>query len=135
MGDCRAGMDKYHEKLMVGGESSYSDNNSLRVLQIAAFDGNAGDTGQILGFRQEMEKTIGIPMTFTNLEMREFYRSWGMRRFDADFAALANSFDLVIIGGGNFWSLDWEDSATGTTIVKRDSGKHSDAHLVSWLGL
>lgn len=88
----------------------------LKALHIAAFDGNVGDIGQILGFRQQLMQNTKLEIEFTNLEIREFYYSWGMRRFDDDFIGLANKYDVVIFGGGNFWSVDWKQSPNGTTL-------------------
>lgn len=88
----------------------------IKVLHIAAFDGNVGDTGQLMGFRQQLHKNTGLDFCYTNIEIRDFYQSWGKRKFDNKFVELANKYDLLIFGGGNFWSLDWENSSNGTTL-------------------
>jgi polysaccharide pyruvyl transferase WcaK-like protein len=36
--------------------------------------------------------------------------------FDEEFVELANKYDVVLIGGGNFWELWVKESKTGTTI-------------------
>jgi len=50
------------------------------------------------------------------LEIRRFYRKWGELSFDDDFVTLANGYDLLMIGGGNYFELWVEHSRTGTTV-------------------
>jgi len=86
----------------------------LRVIQLASFEGNIGDNANHSGTRSMLEKNLGIPLEFTNLEIREFY--WKLRKFDFCFAELVNSYDLLMIGGGNYFELWVKDSVTGTSI-------------------
>jgi len=86
----------------------------LRVLHVASFTGNIGDNANHLGLRRLLEANMGRAIDYTEFEMREVY--WGQRRFDADFARLANQHDLVMVGGGNYFELWVEHSATGTSI-------------------
>ncbi len=86
----------------------------LRVLHVASFTGNIGDNANHLGLRHLLEANMGRAIDYTEFEMREVY--WGQRRFDADFARLANQHDLVMVGGGNYFELWVEHSATGTSI-------------------
>ena len=51
---------------------------------------------------------------YTNLEIRDFY--WKKKQFNKDFIDYANQFDLLIIGGGNYFELWVENSSTGTSI-------------------
>ena len=86
----------------------------MKVLHLASFDGNIGDNANHSGFRPWLERIAARPLEWHDLEIRSFY--WKERRFDQDFAAYANEFDLIVIGGGNYFELWVEGSATGTSI-------------------
>lgn len=89
----------------------------IKVLHIASFNGNIGDNANHNGFRRRLVDTLGREVNFTNLEMREFYQSWNLRDFNSEeFINLSNEHDLVVIGGGNFFELNWDYSHTGTTV-------------------
>lgn len=88
----------------------------MNILHIASFNGNIGDHANHSGFRRSMKKYISDDIQYTELEIREFYRSWGMRHFDDTFVQLCNQHDLIVFGGGNFCELCWDYSATGTTL-------------------
>ncbi|WP_240841630.1 polysaccharide pyruvyl transferase family protein [Acidaminobacter sp. JC074] len=91
--------------------------NKYKILHIASFHGNIGDNANHSGFRNLLKKLIEDELEFTELEIREFYKSWNLRSFNtSQFTDLCNAHDLVIIGGGNFFELQWEYSHTGTTI-------------------
>ena len=68
-----------------------------------------------MGFRPWFADQVGRNVEWTNCEIREFY--WKERAFDADFVVLANSFDALVIGGGNYFELWVENSPTGTSIA------------------
>ncbi|WP_341235822.1 polysaccharide pyruvyl transferase family protein [uncultured Sulfitobacter sp.] len=87
----------------------------LKVLHLASFSGNIGDNANHMGFRPWFAERLGRPVDWTELEIREFF--WKERAFDADFANLANSYDALIIGGGNYFELWVEGSPTGTSIA------------------
>ena len=87
---------------------------TLKVLHVASFAGNIGDLANHAGARRLMREQLGFDFEFENLEIREFY--WGKRRFDDDFVDYANHFDLLLIGGGNYFELWVDRSATGTSI-------------------
>lgn len=95
--------------------SNNGDQRSLHVLHVASFSGNIGDNANHMGFRPWFEDQVGRPVEWTNLEIREFY--WKERQWDDNFVSLANSFDLLIIGGGNYFELWVENSPTGTSIA------------------
>lgn len=95
--------------------SNNGDQRSLQVLHVASFSGNIGDNANHMGFRPWFEDQVGRPVEWTSLEIREFY--WKERQWDDDFVFLANSFDLLIIGGGNYFELWVEDSPTGTSVA------------------
>lgn len=87
----------------------------MKILQVASFNGNIGDYANHTGFRHELGKWLK-DVEFTNLEMRYFYQSWNKCKFDESFAEMANKYDLLVFGGGGFFELKWDYSATGTTI-------------------
>ena len=86
----------------------------LRVLHLASFAGNIGDLANHAGTRRILAEHLSFVLHFTNLEIREFY--WRQRSFDDAFVDYANGFDLLIVGGGNYFELWVEHSATGTSI-------------------
>lgn len=88
----------------------------VKILHIASFNGNIGDNANHNGLKKKLTKFLPNA-EYKNLEMREFYQSWGMRNFNSqEFIDECNYHDLVIVGGGNFFELKWDYSATGTTI-------------------
>jgi polysaccharide pyruvyl transferase WcaK-like protein len=87
---------------------------SLRVLHLASFAGNIGDLANHAGARRMLAERLSFPLEFTDLEIREFY--WKKRSFDDAFVEYANRFDLLIVGGGNYFELWVDHSATGTSI-------------------
>lgn len=90
--------------------------NDCKVLHLASFSGNIGDEANHNGFRRKLQENLDITFKYTELEIRNFYKSWGKMRFDKNFIDLCNQNDFVIIGGGNFFELCWDYSETGTTI-------------------
>jgi len=87
---------------------------NIKVLHFASFIGNIGDNANHFGSRKWFSKIEGLSFDFENLEIREFY--WKNLQFDEQFAAKCNEYDLILIGGGNFFELWVENSATGTSI-------------------
>lgn len=88
---------------------------SLRFLHIASFSGNIGDNANHIGYRSWIEKLSKRSIEWTQLEIRQFF--WREREWDQGFVDFANSFDGLIIGGGNYFELWVEDSPTGTSIA------------------
>lgn len=86
----------------------------VRVLHLASFVGNIGDLANHAGSRRLMAENLPFELEFTELEIREFY--WKKRSFDDAFVDYANTFDLLIIGGGNYFELWVDHSQTGTSI-------------------
>ena len=86
----------------------------LKVLHLASFTGNIGDNANHCGAKKLFQRNGVPPMEFTKLEIREFFRK--ERYFDDDFISYANKFDLVMIGGGNYFELWPQNSRSGTTI-------------------
>lgn len=91
-------------------------NRPLKVMHVASFSGNIGDEANHQGFRRKFMENVCSNVLFHDVEIRCFYRSWNLRKFDSSFAQEANQFDLVIFGGGNFFEACWDYSATATTI-------------------
>lgn len=88
----------------------------MKILHIASFNGNIGDNAHHNGFRKNFEKIVKKTIFWDELEIRNFYKSWNKMKFDNSFVKIANSYDLIVIGGGNFFEICHEYSSTGTTI-------------------
>jgi len=88
----------------------------IRVLHVASFTGNIGDNANHTGFRNKLAKCFGesTHIKYDEFEIRKVF--WGQECFGKNFVRLANSYDLVVIGGGNYFELWVEDSPTGTSI-------------------
>lgn len=86
----------------------------IRVLQIASFNGNIGDNANHLGFRQWFCRQFDDELSWTELEIRRFF--WKFQSWDQSFVNYANEYDLIVIGGGNYFELWVEKSPTGTSI-------------------
>jgi len=69
--------------------------------------------------RTMLAQALNTSFSIDELEMRRFYQKYdgpdGLK-FDEEFARLANQYDLVILGGGNFFEVWIDHSATGCTI-------------------
>lgn len=89
---------------------------SFQVLHLASFNGNIGDHANHKGFQRCFKEYISSNIEITELEIREFYYSWNLRKFDIECINYINTFDLLIIGGGNFFDIRWNESLNGTTI-------------------
>ncbi|WP_424688449.1 polysaccharide pyruvyl transferase family protein [Halarcobacter ebronensis] len=87
---------------------------TLKTLHLASFDGNIGDNANHDGFYKHLKQLQDFEFKIDQLEIREFY--WKKRFFDESFVDLVNSYDLLIIGGGNYFELWVESSPTGTSI-------------------
>jgi polysaccharide pyruvyl transferase WcaK-like protein len=86
----------------------------LKTLHLASFDGNIGDNANHDGFYKHLKQLKEFEFKIEQLEIREFY--WKKRFFDKTFVELVNKYDLLIVGGGNYFELWVEDSPTGTSI-------------------
>lgn len=83
-------------------------------MHLASFSGNIGDNANHSGFRPWLESFVSCKVEWTDLEIREYY--WKERRFDDSFLELVSNFNLLVIGGGNYFELWVEESSTGTSI-------------------
>jgi polysaccharide pyruvyl transferase WcaK-like protein len=91
----------------------------MRILHVASFQGNVGDNANHNGLRSQLSKVLPANTCYEELEIRRFYQKYDGRdklQFDEAFAELSNGFDLVIIGGGNFFEIWIKSSTTGCTI-------------------
>ncbi|MFJ7732318.1 polysaccharide pyruvyl transferase family protein [Lysinibacillus sp. NPDC097231] len=87
----------------------------LKVLHIASFIGNIGDNANHIGFKYLRDNFLDFDFVITEKEIRGFYwREWIFN--SEEFVKEANEFDLVVIGGGNYFELWVNDSETGTSI-------------------
>jgi polysaccharide pyruvyl transferase WcaK-like protein len=90
-------------------------NKKIKILHFASFTGNVGDNLNHLGFYKSLDNELGNNNYFIEEEeIREFY--WGFKKFDKSIINRFNEFDLVVIGGGNYFELWVENSRTGTSI-------------------
>ena len=87
----------------------------MNVLHLASFNGNIGDNANHNGFRKGFEEVF-TNVTWTELEIRYFYKSWSKLKFDNNFSETVNKYDVLIIGGGNFFEICHDYSSTGCTI-------------------
>lgn len=82
---------------------------------MASFIGNVGDNANHKGSEFLRSQFLDYEFKITRKEIREFY--WKEWIFNSeDFVNEANSYDLVMIGGGNYFELWVENSKTGTSI-------------------
>ena len=87
----------------------------MKIIHIASFAGNLGDIINHLSFYSSMcidAKNV------KKIEIRKFYRNQGKNRrlFDKEFADEINQYDLLVLGGGGFFDVYFNESETGTTF-------------------
>lgn len=90
----------------------------MKILHIAAFEGNIGDNASHLGFKNILDEVLDAYI-IDRLEIRKSYRNYNGQDklyFDEQFCKLANTYDLVVFGGGGFLDYWVEGSSNGTTI-------------------
>lgn len=90
--------------------------SKLRIVHVASWNGNIGDIANHKGFYNLFEKYVTTNYSVEKIEIRDFYKSWNVRKFDHQFVEFVNSFDVLVFGGGNFFDVKWDYSCTGTTI-------------------
>lgn len=88
---------------------------TVNVLHLASFEGNIGDKANHNGFYSALKSMNGLTFSITPLEIRQFY--WKEKLFDQQFVEYVNQFDLLVIGGGNYFELWVDHSPTGTSIM------------------
>ena len=87
----------------------------LKVLHLASFLGNIGDYANHRGFYKMFRKVAPVA-EFTQVEIRKFYKNRSELKFDNNFLKQINNHDLLVLGGGGFFDLQWDYSNTGTTV-------------------
>lgn len=86
---------------------------SMKLLHIASFRGNLGDIISQEGFYSGI---LHNKVDIDKLEIRRFYRNCNEAKFDNDLLHYINKYDGLILGGGCFFDVYWDDSCTGTTF-------------------
>jgi hypothetical protein len=86
----------------------------LNVLHIGSHFGNIGDNASHHVVHEAIRRRT--PARFQPLEIRRFYANAGELSFDEDFVRHANTFDLVLFGGGNFLEPVHAYSSSATTL-------------------
>lgn len=87
----------------------------LKVLHIASFVGNVGDNANHRGAEYLRNRFLDFQFEVTQKEIRAFY--WKDWLFNStNFVDEANRYDLIMIGGGNYFELWVDNSSTGTSI-------------------
>ncbi len=88
----------------------------MKILHIASFTGNIGDNININGIRNMLEKQFnGSVIEYTNIEIRDYYLN-GTKQFDYKLIDKINEHDLIIIGGGSFFDLCYNNTLSGCTV-------------------
>ena len=85
-----------------------------KIIQIASFAGNIGDVINHTGFYSMLHQYIDVDIE--KIEMRKFYRNAMEKKFDENLVNQVNNSKALIIGGGGFFDVRWNDSVTGTTL-------------------
>lgn len=88
----------------------------MKILHVASFKGNYGDIINHTGLYKMLNTHLKKSPFIKQLEIRLFYRNENLYRFDDEFVDEVNKFDLLILGGGGFFDVRFNDSSTGTTI-------------------
>ncbi|EKD55793.1 MAG: hypothetical protein ACD_59C00033G0001 [uncultured bacterium] len=87
----------------------------IKFLRLASFIGNIGDNANHAGSAWLHEQFIpDVTFIETRSEIREFY--WKKKKCDEAFAEYINTFDMFVIGGGNYLELWPANSETGTSL-------------------
>ena len=83
----------------------------MKILHVASFKGNVGDNANHNGLRHKLASVLNVPLDYDEIEIRRFYMKYDgpdKLKFDMKFAELANQYELVIIGVGNFLKYGWK---------------------------
>lgn len=89
----------------------------LKTLHLASFSGNTGDLLNHDGFYRGLASLENYEFIVEKLEIRDFYKNRKIRKFDINFISEVNKYDILIVGGGNYFELWVDDSPTGTTFM------------------
>lgn len=86
----------------------------IKTLHLASFKGNIGDNANHVGAENLFRKHQLPVLDKDRLEIRRFFRKELF--FDNDFISKVNKYDLLLIGGGNYFELWPQNTKSGTTI-------------------
>ena len=86
----------------------------MNCIHLASFNGNIGDLLSHQGTYVMFQNYVKKKIKFTEFEIRDIYNK--KKKFDQDFVNYVNTFDFLMIGGGNYFELWVKDSPTGTSI-------------------
>lgn len=88
----------------------------MNIIHIASFKGNIGDTINHVGFYQGLNRYLTSSYLINQIEIRKFYNNCQELKFNSNLAKKINKNNLLILGGGGFFDVRWNNSATGTTL-------------------
>lgn len=86
----------------------------MRILHLASFSGNQGDVINHLGFKNWFCHYLDVNPQWYEVEIRQIYRK--EISFQEKVINVANNFDLVVVGGGNYFETWPTDTWSGTSI-------------------
>ena len=92
--------------------------NRTRILHVASHIGNIGDDASHAGLRKVINELLG-EVEIDKLDIRKAYQTYNLNdrwNFDSGFVKLANSYDLVIVGGGSYLDYSHPGTKSGATI-------------------
>ncbi len=92
----------------------------MRILHVASFSGNQGDVVNHRGFESWFNRRITGDKDWHRLEIRDVYL--GLKNFQEQVIDKANEYDLVVIGGGNYFETWPKSYWSGTSLdINRES--------------
>ena len=86
----------------------------MKILHLASFVGNQGDLTNHKNFRTWFDEVTKSENIWKEIEIRSLFRN--EYKYEEFFPEFANQFDLLVIGGGNFFELWPSNSWSGTSI-------------------
>lgn len=86
----------------------------MKCIHLASFNGNIGDVISHEGAYNMFKKHVKKKIKFTKFEIRDIYNN--KKKFDESFVNYVNTFDFMMIGGGNYFEFWVKNSPTGTSI-------------------
>lgn len=86
----------------------------MRILHVASFSGNQGDIVNHRGFMNWFNHRILVTKEWHRLEIRDIYQ--GLKSFKEEVIKKANEYDLIVIGGGNYFETWPKNYWSGTSI-------------------
>lgn len=90
-------------------------NKTLKILHVAAFAGNLGDNANHSSFYSWFVTFFPQSnLEWTRLDLRGVWRS--DRDLGRRIQGAGSKFDLIVIGGGNFWEMWDSSSRNGTSL-------------------